>query len=175
MAVIRQQQPAWRNRQAAWTGRNVMTMADIWLTAAAEAAFSTLQAAAPAQAEAVSDAINDITVSAGQRIDLPGAPPGEPFLAKEPRDPEAPAVIYRHATIEEQGEWLVVSLMGRDDYNAARRAERELATYPPTVQQFVRSVVGTVANTVSTANVAAHSGTVTVTQPGAVPTNTTKA
>ena len=72
-------------------------MADIWLTAAAEAAFSELQATAPAQAGAVSDAINHITAAAGRRIDLPGAPAAEPFLAIEPRDPDAPAVLYRHA------------------------------------------------------------------------------
>jgi hypothetical protein len=57
------------------------TTADIWLTAAAEAAFSELQATAPDQADAVSEAINSITAADGRRIDLPGAPAAEPFLA----------------------------------------------------------------------------------------------
>ena len=70
-----------------------MTMADIWLTAAAETAFSELRATEPGQAAAVSDAINDITVRPGQPTNLPGAPPAEPFLAKEPSDPSAPVVI----------------------------------------------------------------------------------
>jgi hypothetical protein len=68
-------------------------MADIWLTAAAEAAFGELQATAPGQADSVSDAINHITAADGRRIDLPGAPAAEPFLSIEPRDPDAPAVI----------------------------------------------------------------------------------
>ncbi len=123
-----------------------MTMADIWLTAAAEAAFSELRATAPDQADAVSEAINDITAADGRRIDLPGAPAAEPFLAIEPRQPDAPAVIYRHAANGEPGKWLVVSLMNREDYRAARQAERALASSPPAVRELINGVVaGTVA------------------------------
>ncbi len=122
-----------------------MTVEDIWLTVAAEAAFEELLSAAPAQAAAVSDAINDLAATPGRPIDLPGAPPGEPFLAKEPTDSNAPVVIYRRATPAEPGKWLVVSLMSRDDYRAARQAEQALATAPPAVRQFVQQVVGTVA------------------------------
>lgn len=139
-------------------GRNVMTMTDIWLTAAAEAAFGELQATAPDHAAAVSDAINSITARAGRRIDLPGAPEAEPFLAIEPQEPDAPAVIYRHAANGEAGKWLVVSLMDRDDYNAARQAEQALATSPPAVREFVNGVV---AGTVTTVDVAAPTGTAT--------------
>jgi hypothetical protein len=158
-----------RQWHTARIGHNVMTMADIWLTAAAEAAFGELKATAPDQADAVSDAINDITVRPGQRINLPGAPPAEPFLAKEPRDPGAPAVIYRRTTTDEPGEWLVVSLMNRDDYRAARQAEQTLAAAPPAVRDFVNAVV---AGTVATVTVTAPPGTVTTTPPtgGAVPT-----
>jgi hypothetical protein len=146
-----------------------MTMADIWLTAAAEAAFGELQATAPDQADAVSDAINHITAADGRRIDLPGAPAAEPFLAIEPRDPDAPAVIYRHAANGEPGKWLVVSLMNREDYRAARQAERALATTPPAVRDLVNGVV---AGTVATANVTPEAGTVTVTHGGAASTTT---
>ena len=147
-----------------------MTMTDIWLTAAAEAAFSELQATAPDQAAAVSEAINNITAREGRRIDLPGAPEAEPFLAIEPRDPGAPAVIYRHAANGESGKWLVVSLMNRDDYRAARQAEQALAATPPAVRELVNGVV---AGTVATVNVAAPTGTVTTTQAGAAATTST--
>jgi len=48
-----------------------VTMAQIWLTAAARAA---LEALPPEQAEAVNDAIGDITAKPGQRIDIPARP-----------------------------------------------------------------------------------------------------
>jgi hypothetical protein len=146
-----------------------MTMADIWLTAAAGTAFSGLQATAPSQAVAVNEAINDINVRPGQPIDLPGAPPAEPFLAKEPNDPRAPVVIYRRATTDEEGDWLVVSLMNRDDYRAARQAEQTLALAPPAVRNFVNTVVG---GTVASITVTAPPGTVTSTPQtgGAAPT-----
>ena len=150
-----------------------MTMADpdTWLTAAAEAAFSKLQETAPRQAAAVSEAIDTIPTTSGQRIDLPGAPPGEPFLVLEPRgDLDAPAVIYRHATADEPGKWLVVSLMNRDDYRAARQAEQALAATPPAIREFVNGVV---AGTVGTTDVNAPAGAATVTQAGAVPTTGT--
>jgi hypothetical protein len=147
-----------------------MTMTDIWLTAAAEAAFSELQATAPDQAAPVSEAINNITAREGRRIDLPGAPAAEPFLAIEPRDPDAPAVIYRHAANGEPGKWLVVSLMNRDDYRAARQAEQALAATPPAVRELVNGVV---AGTVATVNVAAPTRTVTTTQAGAAATTST--
>jgi hypothetical protein len=145
-------------------------MTDIWLTAAAEAAFSELQATAPDQAAPVSEAINNITAREGRRIDLPGAPAAEPFLAIEPRDPDAPAVIYRHAANGEPGKWLVVSLMNRDDYRAARQAEQALAATPPAVRELVNGVV---AGTVATVNVAAPTRTVTTTEAGAAATTGT--
>jgi hypothetical protein len=147
-----------------------MTMADIWLTAAAEAAFSELQATKPDQADAVSEAINDITAADGRRIDLPGAPAAEPFLAIEPRQPDAPAVIYRHAANGEPGKWLVVSLMNREDYRAARQAERALASSPPAVRDLINGVV---AGTVATADAAPPTASVTVTHGGAAPATPT--
>ena len=137
-----------------------MVMASIWLTAAAEAEFKRLQAVAPSQADAVSGAINDIPDNPGnpgRRLNLPGAPPAEPFLAVEPRDPDAPAVIYRRTTPEEDGDWLVVSLMSQDDYRAARRAEIALAAAPPAVRELVNAVV---TGTVATVTARAVPGTV---------------
>lgn len=147
-----------------------MTMTDIWLTAAAEAAFTELQATEPDQAAAVSEAINSINAREGRRIDLPGAPAAEPFLAIEPRDSHAPAVIYRHAANGEHGKWLVVSLMNRADYRAAWQAEQALAATPPAVRELVNGVV---AGTVATVNVAAPAGTATTPQAGAAATTST--
>jgi hypothetical protein len=124
-----------------------MTMADIWLTPAARNALEKLP---PAQAGAVNSAIGDITAGPGQQIDLPGAPTAEPFLAKEPHDSDAPALIYRRATTGEPGNWLVVSLMKRDDYRAARQAEHELNNHP--ARDFVYAVLAdTVAAATATA------------------------
>ena len=115
-----------------------MTMVEIWLTAAAGDA---LQALPPAQAEAVNEAIGSIPAVAGQRFDVPGAFPAEPFLATEPRDPAAPVVIYRRATTGERGDWLVVSLMDRADYRNFRAAERQLSDYPADVRGVVYAAV----------------------------------
>ncbi len=118
----------------------------------------------------MSEAINNITAADGRRIDLPGAPAAEPFLAIEPRQPDAPAVIYRHAANGEPGKWLVVSLMNREDYRAAMQAERALANSPPAVPPpAVRELVnGVVAGTVATPK----AGTVIVTHGGAASTTT---
>jgi hypothetical protein len=127
-------------------------MADIWLTAAAQDAFSELRTTSPEQAHAVTRAINEIPVRRGQPIDLPGAPSDAPFLAREPADPDAPVVIYRRTTIGEDGDWLVVSLMKRGVYRSNRRAERELADSSPAVQNLVRRTIGNIANTAATSS-----------------------
>ena len=59
--------------------------------------------------------------------------------------------------------------MNRDDYRAARRAEQELATYPPAVRELVNTVV---AGTIATVTTTAPPGAVTITPQtgGAVPT-----
>lgn len=162
MAGVRQWHPA-------RTGHTVMTMADIWLTTAARAELDKLP---PAQAEAVNDAIGDIPANPGQPLDIPGAPPAEPFLAKEPRDPDAPAVIYRRTTTEEQGHWVVVSLMNRADYRAFRHADQQLGSYPPAVREIVNAAV---AGTVSTVRVTAYPGASTGAQAPTTGTGTPRA
>jgi len=57
--------------------------------------------------------------------------------------------------------------MNREDYRAARQAERALASSPPAVRELINGVV---AGTVATADVAAATRTVTVTRGGAAPT-----
>jgi hypothetical protein len=119
-----------------------MTMADIWLTTAARTALESLPSD---QADAVSTAIRHIPSNPGRPLNLPGAPPAQPFLAVEPEDRAAPVVIYRHATPLEDGDWLVVSLMPPADYRATRHAEQTLASAPPAAREGVTSVVrGTV-------------------------------
>jgi hypothetical protein len=66
-----------------------------------------------------------------------------------------------------------VSLMNREDYRAARQAERALASTPPAVRDLINGVV---AGTVATADVAAATGTAgtaTVTHGDAAPTTAT--
>lgn len=122
-----------------------MSMPGIWLTRAAEGAYLDLQDSAPATAASVAAAISDIPEIPGEALGLPGAPPAEPFLIKEPLDPDAPAILYRRATPDEEGDWLVVSLLDRDDYRALRQAEQDLAAYPPPIQGIVRAALaGTV-------------------------------
>lgn len=146
-----------------------MAMAEIWLTAAAEEEFNRLQAAEPRSAAAVHAAIDAIPSKPGRRLDLPGANQAEPFLAEEPGVSGAPVVIYRRTTPEEAGDWLVVSLMKRDDYRAARRAEVALAATPPAFREFVDTLV---AGSVASVTATALPGTVNVTQEdgGATPT-----
>lgn len=146
-----------------------MTMEDIWVTPAVSEALRELEATAPRQAAAVSAAINDITVGPHQEIDFPGLPPRESFFVEEPRDSAAPVVIYRRAATNEHGAWLVVSLVDRDTYRAARRARYTLAAAPPAVRDFVNTVVE---GTVASVGVVAPPARVTTTQPtgGAVPT-----
>lgn len=142
-----------------------MTMADIWLTTAARAALEKLP---PAQAQAVNAAIHGIPSRPGQRLNIPGAPTAEPFLATEPEDPDAPIVIYRRTTPDEEGDWLVVSLMNPGDYRAARRAEQTLAAAPPAVRDLVNAAV---AGTISSVDISAPPGTVTSSRTGgAAPT-----
>jgi hypothetical protein len=144
-----------------------MTMADIWLTPAAEAAFKELQVTAPRQATAVAKAIDDIPRGRGRPLNIPGAPPAEPFLASEPEDREAPVVIHRHATGDEPGKWLVVSLMDRNDYHAALAAELALAAAPPAIRAIVNAAV---VGTVSTVSVTAPPGGVSTQAAGAATT-----
>ena len=60
--------------------------------------------------------------------------------------------------------------MNREDYRAARQAERALASSPPAVRELINGVV---AGTVATAGVAAATRTATVTHGGAAPTTAT--
>lgn len=115
-----------------------MSMAAIWLTAAARTALSELPAR---QAHAVNAAIRHIPGETGKPLNLPGASPSAPFLAAEPEDPAAPVVIYRRATPGEEYDWLVVSLMAPADYLDARRAEQKLASAPPAVREGITSAV----------------------------------
>lgn len=118
-----------------------------WLATAADAALNALPAD---QADSVREAIRSIPAEPGQRVDFPGVTPPAPFHAKEPTDRAAPVVIYR-ATVRgergEHGDLVVVGLMERDVYDAARRAQHQLGAEPPSIRDAVNAVV---AGTVST-------------------------
>lgn len=130
-----------------------MSMVQIWLTAAADADY---QALPEIDQVAVASAI--ATIAAGpahpgfryaHRLNIPAGPGGEPFFALR-SGAGAPVVIYRRTGSDEQGDWLVVSLMKPDDYDAVIRAEETLAAAPPVVRRLVDAVV---AGTVSTYNI----------------------
>jgi hypothetical protein len=115
-----------------------MSMADIWLTAAARGELGTLPGD---QRQAVGDVIGGIGAREGRPLDIPGAPAAAPFLALEPENPRAPVVIYRRTIPGEPGDWLVVSLLRHEDYDAARHAEQTLEAAPPAVRQFIKTAV----------------------------------
>jgi hypothetical protein len=58
----------------------------------------------------------------GEPVDLPGAPPGTQYLALRPESPKAPVVIYRPMLPNEDGDWLVTSLIPQDNFNAWRQS-----------------------------------------------------
>ena len=146
-----------------------MSMTDIRITPAAQATFDALSEAKPEQAEAVHAAIREIGTRTGEPLDIPGSPPDTPFLALKTSLRDAPVVVYRRTLPDEPGDWLVVSLLSSEEYQDVRRAEEIMST-APAVREIVNAVV---AGTVATVNVAAHPGTVTVTQPGAAATTST--
>lgn len=74
--------------------------------------------------------------------DVPGATP-----------PWAPVVVYRQASRDEHGDWLVVSLLDRDSYRAAADAELELSAIPPATRDALGAVIGsTVASVINIDN-----------------------
>jgi hypothetical protein len=109
-----------------------MNMVDIWLTAAANEEFEALRGVDRA---AVASAISIIATGpahpefryAHHRLNIPPGPGEEPFFAMRSGGGSAPAVIYRRTAPGEHGDWLVVSLMRPEDYDAMRRAEDTLA------------------------------------------------
>jgi hypothetical protein len=78
----------------------------------------------PKEAKAVQAAIRSIGSTAGQPIDIPGAPPGVTYLALAPDLRSAPIVIYRPLLPDEEGDWLVTALIDPDTYEHQREAER---------------------------------------------------
>ena len=111
----------------------------------------------PAEAAAVNRAINSIGTVPGRRIDLPTAPPGTPYYALRTGNPDAPVVIYRELRGDEDGDYLVVSLMTPGQYRQQQEVEESGILNDPAIRQEVRVV----ANTAATTAVRAMSGTAT--------------
>lgn len=117
-----------------------------------------------AQATAVNRAIDRIGTVPGRRIDLPTAPPGTPYYALQTSNPGAPVVIYREMRKEEDGDYLVVSLMTPGQFRQQQEVEESGILDDPALRQEVRVV----ANTAATTAVRAIPGTVS--QADAAPT-----
>ena len=111
----------------------------------------------PAEAAAVNRAINSIGTVPGRRIDLPTAPPGTPYYALRTSNPDAPVVIYRELRGDEDGDYLVVSLMTPGQYRQQQEVEESGVLDDPALRQEVRVV----ANTAATTAVRAMPGTAT--------------
>lgn len=124
----------------------------------------------PRLAAAVNRAIDRIVTDPGTVIDLPTGNPGNPYRAlnTSSRDPNAPVIIYRRARRDEDGDFLVVSLMSPEQYRQQRADEQSGILKDPAVREEIRVAAGTAA----TVAVRAIPGTATTTQGGAVPTTT---
>jgi hypothetical protein len=97
----------------------------------------------PLQADAVARAIGTVGQDQGKpiRIDLPGGPPGLPYKALTPADPNAPVLIYRSSG---NGTWLVTALLDRDKYLAYRQAERANLLDDPTFRALIIGALGVI-------------------------------
>ena len=96
---------------------------DVRLTNAVADAIKGME---PDEADAVVRVIERLDSAEGDPADLPGAPPGTQYLAITPENPKAPVVIYRPMLRNEDGDWLVTSLIPRDKYYAWRGAADRL-------------------------------------------------
>jgi hypothetical protein len=83
-----------------------------------------------AEADAVWAAIERIGRAEGEPVDLPGAPPGTQYLALTPSGGKGPVVIYRPMLPGEDGDWLVASLIAREQYDAWRALVRAAVEQP---------------------------------------------
>jgi hypothetical protein len=119
------------------------------------------------QAEAVNGAIDSIGTVPGTRIDLPTADPAYPYYALLTSDPDAPVIIHRKTRPDEEGDWLVVSLMTPQQYRQQKEDERSGILADPAVRREIRVAAGTAAT------VAANTIAENITHGGAVPTTGT--
>jgi hypothetical protein len=88
---------------------------------------------------AVTATIDRIGLDRGEPADVPGAPAGTEYLALTPHDHRAPIVVYRPMLPEEDGDWLVTSLVAREQYDRWRKA---LMDALPSAEAAVGTVAG---------------------------------
>jgi hypothetical protein len=97
-------------------------------------------------AHAVQAAIRTIGIEPGEPIDLPNARPETPYQVQKPADPAAPVIVYRRTQPEEQGDYLVVSLMTREEYRQQKLDEQSEALRDPAVRRDIAVGAGTAAS-----------------------------
>jgi hypothetical protein len=97
------------------------------------------------QADAVNDAIDSIGTVPGIPIDLPTADPGHPYQALRTNDPDAPVVIYRKTRPDEEGDFVVVSLMTPEQYTQQKADEKSGLLTQPAVREAIRVTAGAAA------------------------------
>ncbi len=123
------------------------------------------------QAAAVRTAIRAIGIEPGEPVDLPTAPAGYPYQAQRPPLATAPVLIYRESRPDEQGDWLVVSLMTPEEFRQQKQDEQSAALRNPDVRRDIAIAAGTAATTVSatpgSVNIRPTGGAAPTTDPGA--------
>lgn len=98
------------------------------------------------QALAVNRAIDSIVTDPGTVIDLPTGDPANPYRAlRSGSGLDAPVIIYRRARKDEDGDFLVVSLMSSEQYRQQRADERSGILNDPAVREEIRVAAGTAA------------------------------
>jgi hypothetical protein len=113
-----------------------------------------MRATDPRMAKMVDVAIRSIPSERGEpvRIDVPGLPPDREYRAIVPDTRSAPVVIYRRLRPDDSvdGDWLVTTLIDRDEYEEYLRAERRGIVDNPAVRHITGSVAGSAATVYNT-------------------------
>jgi hypothetical protein len=112
----------------------------IRVTRAVNSMLREMRAAEPGKAKAVDAAISSIPRDSGVpvRIDVPGAPPGREYRAVVPFERDAPVVIYRRLEPGDRadGDWLVITLIDRDEFDDYQRAAMRGILDNPAVREI---------------------------------------
>jgi hypothetical protein len=125
----------------------------IRVTRAANAALRELRATAPQTAQVVDDLIKRIPSIRSEPVRVVGPEPQQDreYQAAIPPSLEAPVVIYRPLQPGEgsQGDWLVIALIDRVEYEEYRRAEVNGILDSHAVRGSIARLGGTVATIIN--------------------------
>jgi hypothetical protein len=125
----------------------------IQVTRAVNSMLREMRAAEPRKAAAVDAAISSIPRDSGVpvRIDVPGAPPGREYKAVVPFELDVPVVIYRRLEPGDRadGDWLVTTLIDRDEFDDYQRAAMRGILDNPAVREITARLARSLAIIIS--------------------------